>query len=158
MTDFRIIQYLPEHKQRFYELNRNWIEQFYVLEEEDKRFLADPERYIIKGGGMVFFLLYGDEVAGTCGVIKMDDKTYELVRMSVDPKFRGKGFGAALVRHASDWAKKQGATQVILETGSVLETAIWLYEKLGFLHYTPDPKHRSGLARANVFMRLSLAS
>lgn len=137
----------------FYRLNSAWIEQFYQLEEEDRRFLANPKRYIIDTGGMVFFLLENDEVAGTCGVMKMDDDTYELVRMAVDPVFRGKGYGEKLVDHAGRWAKEKGAKQIILETGSVLKPAIKLYERIGFEHYQPKPQHRSGLARADVFMR-----
>lgn len=158
MPSHRIISYQNQYQSSFYELNRAWIEQFYALEEEDKRFLADPQHYIIDQGGMVFFLLEGEKIAGTCGVMKMDEDTYELVRMSVNSHFRGKGYAKALVKHASDWAKAQGAKQVILETGSVLTPAIALYENIGFKHYTPDPKHRSGLARADVFMRLALAA
>lgn len=154
---YTIVDYHPRYKQHFYEFNRAWIEAHYRLEEEDKRFLANPEGEIIAKGGMVFFLLEGNDVAGTCGVMKMDDDTYELVRMSVDARFRGKGYGEALIRHANNWAFANGAKRVILETGSVLKTAIALYERVGFSHYTPDPKHRSGLARADVFMRLEAA-
>lgn len=153
----RIIEYDDRYQQRFYDINRHWIEANFTLEEEDKRFLSDPKRYIITGGGMVFFLLAGDEVAGTCGVLKMDDDNFELVRMSVDKRFRGKSYGEALVKYATGWCKNKGASQLILETSSTLKTAISLYERLGFMHYTPDPKHRSGLARADVFMRLALA-
>jgi GNAT superfamily N-acetyltransferase len=156
MANFSITEYNDLYQPQFYALNRAWIEQHYQLEEEDKRFLADPKRYIIDGGGMVFFLMEGSEVAGTCGIMKMDDDTYELVRMSVDARFRGKGYGERLIKHANGWAKKHGAKQVILETGSVLKTAIALYERVGFEHYTPEAKHRSGLARANVFMRFLL--
>ena len=152
----RIVPYADAYRGDFYALNRAWIEQYYQLEEEDKRFLADPKRYIIDTGGMVFFLVEGETVAGTCGVMKMDDATYELVRMSVDARFRGKGYGAALIRHCAAWAKAQGAQQVILETGSALKTAIALYERLGFSHYIPAAEHRSGLARADVFMQLRL--
>ena len=150
---FHIISYSPEYQPQFYALNAAWIGQHYTLEEEDKRFLSDPVKYLINNGGMVFFLLEDGQVAGTCGLLKMDNKTYELVRMTVDTRYRGKGYGKALINHAIGWAKARGALQVILETGSVLKTAIALYEKLGFAHHIPDPAHRSALARADVFMR-----
>ncbi len=153
MAEFRILPYEPRFAPDFLRLNQAWIEQFYQLEEEDRRFLADPDRYILAPGGMVFFLLEGKQVAGTCGIMKMDGETYELVRMAVDAAHRGKGYGEQLVEHASHWAKSRGARQVILETGSILKPAIRLYERLGFAHYEPKPEHRSGLARANVFMR-----
>ena len=153
MPEFRILPYDPRFAPDFLRLNQAWIEQFYQLEEEDRRFLADPERYILASGGMVFFLLEGEQVAGTCGIMKMDSETYELVRMAVDSAHRGKGYGEQLVQHASNWAKSRGARQVILETGSILKPAIRLYERLGFEHYEPKAEHRSGLARADVFMR-----
>lgn len=153
----RIIEYLPAYQPQFYAINAAWIEAHYGLEDEDRRFLTDPQTHIIDKGGMIFFLLEGDEVAGTCGVMRMDDDTYELIRMSVDARFRGKGYGEALVKHAADWCRQRGATQLILETGSQLKTAIALYERMGFAHYTPAPEHRSGLARADVFMRMGLA-
>jgi GNAT superfamily N-acetyltransferase len=156
MSDFRIINFHADYKKAFYELNRRWIEQHYKLEEEDKRFLADPKRYIIDAGGMVFFLLDGEEIAGTCGLINMDADTYELVRMSIDDRFRGKGYAKALIEHSADWAKQRGAKQIILETGSVLKPAITLYESVGFQHYTPKSEHKSGLARADVFMRRAI--
>lgn len=152
----KIIEYSQQHQPDFYALNAAWIEQFYALEEEDRRFLADPKRYIIDSGGMVFVLLEHGKAAGVCGVMKMDGDTYELVRMSVDAEHRGKGYGEALVSHACEWAAGQGGKQVILETGSALKPAIALYKRLGFEHYQPDPQHRSGLARADVFMRKPL--
>jgi GNAT superfamily N-acetyltransferase len=151
-----VIPYQTRFQPRFYEINRAWIEHHFGLEEEDRRVLADPEGQIIAPGGAVFFIEDGGEVAGTCGVMKMDEGVYELVRMSVDERFRGKGYGEALVRHALGWMKSKGAARAILETSSVLKTAIALYERLGFRHYVPDPRHRSGLARADVFMRMDL--
>jgi putative acetyltransferase len=157
MPALPIIAYQPRYRADFARLNEAWITRFYQLEEEDRQFLADPEHYLLGRGGMVFFLLEGEAVAGTCGVLRLDSDTYELVRLAVDDAQRGKGYGEALVHHAAGWAKAQGAKQLILETGSVLTPAIRLYEKLGFVHYTPQPQHRSGLARADVFMQLALA-
>jgi putative acetyltransferase len=157
MPEPRIVPYQPRYQPDFYRINAAWISERFGLEEEDKRFLSNPEAEIIAKGGMVFFLLEGDEVADTCGVMKMDLETYELIRMSVDKRFRGKSYGNKLVAHAIDWARAQNAAQVILETSSALSTAIKLYESFGFTHYTPKPEHRSGLARADVFMHYRLA-
>ncbi|MFW0777556.1 MAG: GNAT family N-acetyltransferase [Rickettsiales bacterium] len=156
MADFTITPYHPKYQPRFYALNQAWIEQFYVMEEEDKQFLADPESHIIAKDGEIFFLLEGDEVMGCCGVMKMGDGVYELVRMAVDERARGKGYGVALIEHAIEWTKTKKASQLILETGIHNNAAVALYSKLGFEHYTPDPKHRSGLERATVFMHMKL--
>ncbi len=150
----RIVPYRPQYQPDFYRINAAWICESFSLEEEDKRMLNNPEAEIIARGGQAFFLTEGEKVAATCGVLKLDPATYELVRMSVDRPFRGKGYGEIIVRHAIAWAKEQGARNIILETGSGNTTALALYERLGFKHYLPDPAHRSGLARADVFMRL----
>lgn len=152
----QIIDYHPRYQPRFYELNRSWIEHFHTLEDEDERFLSNPQGEIIDKGGMVFFLLEGEEAMGTCGVMKMDEGIYELVRMAVDEEYYGKGYGKQLLNHAINWLRQAGASELILETSTRMKTAIAMYEKYGFKHYKPNPKHRSALDRAEIFMQLCL--
>lgn len=151
-----IIEYDAKYQPAFYALNKAWIEQYFALEPEDHAFLSDPVRHIIAPGGMVFFALVNGEAAGTCGVMRMDADTFELVRMSVDASHRGSGMGTALIARAAQWAAAQGACQLILETSSVLASALRLYARAGFEHYMPKPEHRSGLSRPDTFMRLWL--
>jgi GNAT superfamily N-acetyltransferase len=52
--------------------------------------------------------------------------------MAVDPKFRGEGYGRALMEHAIKEARSAGATALYLLTNTRLEPAISLYEQFGF--------------------------
>jgi len=50
----------------------------------------------------------------------------------VDKDFRGKGFGKELMKFAEEFARKNSAKQIYLYTNGGKESAIKLYEKLGY--------------------------
>lgn len=158
MPVVEVIDYHPQYQPDFYALNAAWIAPNFGLEEEDIQFLQNPQTEILDKGGVIFFARYEGQIVGTCGLFKMDEETYELIRTAVDPQFQGLKAGKALVEHAIDWAKKQPlCKQVILESSSqpINVKAVKLYERLGFQHYQPNKAHRSALARADVFMKLA---
>ena len=41
----------------FKTLNLEWIEEFFVVEEEDLKILSNPKSYVIDKGGEIFFAL-----------------------------------------------------------------------------------------------------
>jgi GNAT superfamily N-acetyltransferase len=160
-----LIEYQPRFQADFYRLNEAWIAPHFGLEEEDIQFLQNPQREILDKGGMIFFAVENcgaeaEKVLGTAGLLRMDEDTLEMVRVAVNSSAQGLGLGKQLIVHAINWAKQNGARQVILESSSkpINARAVALYEKLGFQHYQPKPEHRSALQRADVFMHLSLAS
>lgn len=73
-------------------------------------------------------------VIGTAGIFKINDKEYELIKMSVSPEHRGKKFGEILLEKSIAKAKEMKASKIILFSNSNLQTAIRLYEKFGFKH------------------------
>ncbi|MBX3089142.1 MAG: GNAT family N-acetyltransferase [Cryobacterium sp.] len=56
----------------------------------------------------------------------------EIAALWVDPKFRGKGASAELVRHLIDWARAEGAVAVSLWVAEDNNSAISLYRRCGF--------------------------
>jgi GNAT superfamily N-acetyltransferase len=50
----------------------------------------------------------------------------------VDPIYRRQGIGKALMAHAEAWAKAQGYTQIGLQVFTKNQTAIDLYQQLGY--------------------------
>ncbi len=58
--------------------------------------------------------LYEGEVAGTVGLKKIDDHTYEFTKMAVDKNFRRKGIAEELSYASFEKAKALGAATVIL--------------------------------------------
>lgn len=61
----------------------------------------------------------------------------------VHPDYRGRGIGAALFRHAADWARGQGCGQLALETQNVNVAACRFYARMGC---TLGAIHRFGYA------------
>ena len=73
-------------------------------------------------------------IIGTAGIFKMNDREYELIKMSVAPEHRGKKFGDMLLEKCINKAREMNASKLILFSNSNLQTAIRLYEKFGFHH------------------------
>jgi len=55
-----------------------------------------------------------------------------LTSLWVDPRFRGRGVGSALVAAVEEWARSQHLNQVVLWVTEVNRTAERLYEHIGF--------------------------
>ncbi len=146
-----IIDFQSEHAPAFKSLNEEWISKFYELEQEDYKVLDDPEGSIIKSGGHIFMAEYDGEVVGTCGLMKMEDGGYEMVKMAVAPAARGKHIGWLLGQAIVEKAKNLGASRVYLESNTQQEPAINLYYKLGFERIVGPP---SPYARCNIQMEL----
>jgi len=62
------------------------------------------------------------------------DNEFELIKMAVTPKHRGKQYGDMLLEKCIAKAKEMKASKLILFSNSNLQTAIRLYEKFGFKH------------------------
>ena len=79
-------------------------------------------------------VIYYDGVTAVgCGAFKeFNDKTVEIKRMFVDPKFRSKGIGAAILTELEIWATELNYNESLLETGKKQPEAIRLYQKTGY--------------------------
>ena len=156
MSAVEIIEYAPEYKEHFKSLNLEWIERYFTVEDADRKSLDDPDRYILQKGGYVFFARDGEEIVGTCALIKHDSTTYELAKMGVTEKSRGRQIGKRLGLAVIEKARSVSAKSIFLETNDKLQPALALYRNLGFvMHYPLEP---SKYQRANVFMRLDLSA
>jgi putative acetyltransferase len=149
-----IVTWRPELRDDFERLNREWIEQHFVLETEDLQVFGDPAGRIVAPGGEVFFLLDGDGVRGTCAVIRHDAETYELAKMAVAPTARGRGYGDRLVEAAIAFARGAGARRLMLVSNTRLAPALTLYRKHGFRDVPLDPAN--GYSRADIQLELPL--
>ncbi|TWT14620.1 GNAT family N-acetyltransferase [Planomicrobium sp. CPCC 101079] len=56
----------------------------------------------------------------------------EIRMLAVDARFRGSGAGKALVRHCIEVSRGLGEKRIGLHTGNFMESAMKLYENLGF--------------------------
>jgi GNAT superfamily N-acetyltransferase len=86
--------------------------------------LSDRTRFVAEVDG---------KVVGTVGAGPGEfDGAAALTALWVDPGFRGRGVGSALVDAVVDWAKVKGFNQVLLWVTEVNENAQRLYERHGF--------------------------
>jgi hypothetical protein len=58
-----------EHAGRFAELNRQWLEEYHLMESAEEEQLADPQKHFLNCGGQIFVALHNGHVVGTCAVI-----------------------------------------------------------------------------------------
>lgn len=149
----RMVDFRPEHAEAFRTLNLAWIEQWFGVEESDLKLIDDPIGQIIEPGGAILMTEYRGDIVGTCALIPMDGKRFELAKMAVDESVRGKGIGLLLGRAVLAKARELGARSVYLESNTVLEPAITLYRKLGFQQVFGGP---SPYSRCNIQMEIDL--
>jgi len=78
-------------------------------------------------------IAYINEIPVGCGCFKkFDSSTAELKRMFVDVNHRGQGIGSAVLLELEKWAKEIKYSSLVLETGTVQQDAINLYQKHGY--------------------------
>jgi DNA-binding MarR family transcriptional regulator/N-acetylglutamate synthase-like GNAT family acetyltransferase len=154
-VDVEIVDYNENYQQVFKDLNREWISTYFKMEEADYKSLDNPDEYILKKGGHIFVALYKNEPLGVCALIKMNDAKYdyELAKMAVSPEAQGKNLGYVLGQAIIDKAKSLGASNLYLESNTILQPAISLYQKLGFQKVVGIP---SPYERCNIQMELKL--
>ncbi len=153
MGEVEILEFRPELKDCFRTLNLEWIERYYSVEPADREILWNPERAVLASGGQIFFARLDGEVVGTCAMLKVGDRRFELTKMGVTRAYQGRQIGKRLLLAALDWARASGASSVVLITNSSLVPAITLYRKLGFevTHSGMHPKYE----RADLIMELT---
>ena len=97
MDKLKIVPFNSEHKADFENLNRQWIEEYFVMEEEDRKTLQNPDTYIIEKGGEIFFAVFDNTVVGTAAMIPTGEGVYELAKMAVAKDVQGNGIGKKLL-------------------------------------------------------------
>lgn len=153
--NIRIRDYKPEYQIYFENLNKQWIEEYFVLEDIDKWVLEHPDEAILKDGGHILFAEADGNIVGTVALKFVSDGIYELTKMAVAKHYRGAGAGKILCRAAIRQAESIGASNVILYSQTSLAAAIGIYRTLGFVEVPLEPgKYR----RANIKMELNLAA
>jgi len=130
----KILDFSDSLSPHFEKLNRQWIEKHFELESHDLAVFSDPKKAIVDPGGDIFFAELDGEVIGTCALVKLDeDGVYELAKLAVTDRAKGKGAGKFLSEECIRRARARGAKRLRLTTNSALIPAVTLYEKLGFV-------------------------
>jgi DNA-binding MarR family transcriptional regulator/N-acetylglutamate synthase-like GNAT family acetyltransferase len=119
----------------FYRINAEWIGDMYRLEQTDIEVLRSPRARIIEQGGDILFVEDPSlGVVGTCALQKTGERQFELTKMGVLDKARGKKAGAFLLDAIVARAYALGCDRLYLLSNAKSAAAIHLYEKVGFVH------------------------
>ena len=76
------------------------------------------------------------------------ENVFELTKMAVAPNQRGKKVGQQLMQYCIDFATENKFDQLILYSNTILENAIYIYRKYGFIEIpveTDSPYQRSNI-------------
>ena len=103
--------------------------------------LRTIELSYIQPGGMFWFLIVGDEVAGTVAVKRLSQQECELKRLYLLSEHRGCGLGGRLLDEAVAWAKQRGYRSMIAWSDTRFEDAHHVYQSRGFqqIGIRPEP-------------------
>lgn len=133
LDQIKIIDYQPQLKPYFKSLNYQWLREYFAIEKEDEQLLSDPYGEIIKPGGFVLFARLDGKIVGTVALVKHDKEIYELTKMAVEKKARGRQVGRKLALSVIERTKKIGAKKLVLLTSPQLAAANNLYHSIGFV-------------------------
>jgi len=149
-SQISISNYDAKYAKVFYDLNIEWLETYFYVEDFDREVLSRPEKYILDPGGHIFFAVENGEAIGTVALMKADEGSYELTKMAVRTDQRGKKVGQLLMQYCIDFAKKNDFNKLFLYSNTKLENAIYIYRKYGFIEIPVEED--SPYERSNIKM------
>ena len=154
MDKLKIVPFNSDHKADFENLNRQWIEEYFVMEEEDRKTLQNPDTYIIEKGGEIFFAVFDNTVVGTAAMIPSGEGVYELAKMAVAKDVQGNGIGKKLLKRCIDFSKENRASEIFLITNDSLKPALNLYLSFGFVlnELNDDERYDRGNTKMNLIL------
>ena len=150
--DLKILPFQDEFAKAFYELNIEWLETYFYVEDFDKEVLSNPKKYIINPGGYIFLVVEKDTVIGTVALMPYSERIFELTKMAIAPKHQGNKIGQQLMQYCIDFAIKNKFDALVIYSNTLLENAIYIYRKYGFIEIPVEEK--SPYKRCNIKMEL----
>jgi len=150
-TKVTIIPYSDKYTQLFHDLNMEWLEKYFYVEDHDKEVLENPRSYIIDNNGYIFFAKYKDKIVGTVALMN-EPGGYELSKMAVLPNYQGLKIGQKLMDHCIQFSKEKKWPSLLIYSNTKLSPAINMYRKNGFVEI--PIKKNTPYERGNIKMEL----
>ena len=150
--------HIDEIKELFMEYTNMLIDgdpkfkQYLEIQNYDDELLHLEKKYGLPKGRL-YLLYYHHEVAGCIALRTIDDRSCELKRLYIKPKFRGLGLGKYLVETIIQDAKEIGYQSILLDTLPFLQEAISLYKKYRFYEI---PSYNNSPMDTSIYMKLDL--
>ena len=149
----QLIDYSDEFGDDFKRINLEWLDKYGLTEEPDLRILNNPKSAVLNNGGAIYLAKTENSIIGSVALINEGKGVFELAKMTVVPKWQGKGISKLLIERCLDKARELKAKKIILYSNHQLEAALALYKKYGFknVEITHSP-----LKTADVRMELDM--
>lgn len=145
----KIVPYNKKYKKDFIEMNKHWITEMFVLEEEDLEVLNNIDQ-AIADGGEIFFAIDDDEsVMACCMIAPLSNGEWEIEKFCARGMYTGTGAGTACLKACIDYAKEKRVEKIVIVTNTKCEQAIHLYRKFGFTE-VPVDKEKFPYERGNI--------
>lgn len=96
---------------------------------------ADPSEEMVSdyiNRGIMFELVIDREIKGVMVLLERSPQTVEIMNISVDESWQGRGMGKKLLKHGLAYAREQGYLKVTIATGNSSIGQLALYQKCGF--------------------------
>jgi len=151
-----IVPFQDQYSKYFYELNYDWLSEYFYVEDYDEKVLKNCKEEIIDKDGYIFFAIHDKSVVGTMALIPRENGVYELNKMAVNKELRGNGIGNQLINFIIDFAKNKRYKSVILYSNTVLKNSIHLYNKFGFKEIKIE--NNTPYKRSDIKMELLLSN
>ena len=151
----KIIPFEKKFRKDFVELNKAWIEEYFVMEADDYEMLDNVEKHLSQGA-QIFFAVEDDTVAATCMTVPLGNDVWEICKLASNKAFRGRGAGSAVFKACMDYAKANRAKKIIIISNRILKSALHIYEKFGFTEVPVDKTH--DYSRADIQFEYSVSS
>ena len=130
--------------------------RFGTLDESLNPDLIDIWSTYVAPGDTFLVVELDGVIVGSGALIRENgsDTVGRLVRVSVDSAYQGKGIGRRISQALIEMAQQRGFKEILVETNDDWESALKLYQSLGFQEYARIPNPQFGFVE--VHMRLTV--
>ena len=120
-----------DHVRQFFRNYAAWLGVDLCFQNFDQEMASLPGAYGAPEGRL-FYAEADGQPAGCVGIRPFSEATCELKRFYVEPSFRSRGIGRALLLAAIKAAREIGYRRILLDTLPAMRIATKLYRELGF--------------------------
>ncbi len=147
----KVVEYNEKYKKDFIELNQEWLNAMFEVEEEDEKIFKNIDSYIRKGANIFFTIDDDEKTIISCVMIEpLRDDIWYLSHFASRNLGSGKGAGKLCFKYALKYAILNGAKYIEIITNTKCFKAIHIYELYGFKQV--EKSYVNPYKRGNFFM------
>lgn len=152
----KIVPYEKKYKKDFIEMNKQWISEMFVMEQQDIDVLENFEKAIERGGQIFFAVDEADEVLACCLIAPLTNGEWEIEKFCAKGMYTGTGAGSACLRACIEYAKERHVEKIVIVSNRKCTHAVGLYRKYGFVE-VPVDKEKFPYERADIAFEQSFS-